>query len=478
MEAARHFCNLVEQNRLTEAKRFLAQTDEDVSEDPRVRRARAVMAWREGDPDEAIDIYRSLVDAHADPADAEALGGLLLRTGRFDEAAAAYRGWTRRWPERREFQGGYADSLESAGDKEAAKAVLRRIVDREPGAGRAWYRLSMMGDYDWIHERRRQLLAEDDGTGDLADRCAREFAAARYLETRGEWDEAFRRLQQANELRRTVGTLNIRKRISAAVTVMRDWTAQDWDAAAPGHPSGAPIFIVGMPRSGTSLLEQILDSHPEVEGIGERPYMQQEIARTLRESRLPVARLDWAAAGERYLERVREVAGEVGRFADKMFFNFNTVGFIRRIFPNAHIVYCRRNPLDTCIACFRTDFNSLELSYDLRELGWFYGYCEGMMTFWRQQFGGSITEVRYEDLVAEPRERIAELLESLGLPWSEQCLKFHENPRVLRTASIYQIRRPVYTDAVGRARHYRHHLRPLEEAIEEARGWMRPPAQA
>lgn len=478
MQAARHFFDLVQQNRFTEARQLLAQADEGLGDEPMVRRGRALMAYREGDPGQAIAIYRGLLEAHGDPVDAEALGGLLLRTQRFEEARAAYEDWARRWPDRRELLSGYVDSLEAVGDPDTARVKLRRIVELDPSAGRAWYRLTMLGDYEWIHERREALLTADKETRDRSDRYAREFAAARYLETQGEWDEAFRRMQRANELRRSEGTLNIRKKISAAQTVMKDWSAQDWDSAAPGHGSRAPIFIVGMPRSGTSLVEQILDSHPDVEGIGERPFMQQEIARTLRGSNLPVARLDWVSAGECYLQRVREAVGDMDRFADKMFFNFNTVGFIRRIFPNARIVHCRRDPLDTCIACFRTNFNALDLSYNLRELGWFYGYYEGMMDFWDQQFGESITEVKYERLVSEPRQQIAGLLDALDLPWSESCLRFHENPRVLRTASIYQIKRPVYTSAVGRAEHYRRHLRPLEKAIEEAKGWMRPPANA
>lgn len=455
---------------------MLAQGGKALAEEPKAQRGLAVMAYKEGRLDDAVAVCRRLFEKTGDQEDARVLGWMLMQARRFDEACAHYRDWTERWPENSGFWRGFSDALEAVGRSEEARQAMRRAVELDPDAGSVWYRLTMLGDYEWIHERRDQLLAAPRTRRSLRDLFGREFAAARYLEKQDRWEEAFERFTRGNELRRKGGAIAIRRKISAARTVMRDWSSQDWSSAPPGHDSREPIFIIGMPRSGTSLVEQILDSHPSVSGVGEQPVLQQEVASTLESSRLPVGELDWRETAERYLRRIRSMVGDVERFTDKMVFNFNTVGFIRRMFPKAHIVHCRRDPLDTCVSCFRTSFNAQALSYNLQELGWFYGYYAGMMAFWRDQFGDAITEVQYEDLVSDPKENVEKLLAELDLPWSDDCLNFHENRRVVRTASMHQVRRRTYTSAVGRADPYRKYLAPLEEAIAQARDWMRPPS--
>jgi tetratricopeptide (TPR) repeat protein len=463
---------MVRQGRLPEVRRHLARPGVTTA-DPEVKRATAALAYREGRFDEAAELYRALLEAHDDPADAVALGRSLFQAGQFGVAAEAYRVWARRWPGSAIFLCGLGDCLDAIGEVEEARRALREAVEIDRDSGGAWYRLTALGDYNWLHGRRQRLLAPANPERNLPDRYAKEFAAGRYLEKQGQWDEAFRRLSRGNELRRNEQQYDFRRKIDVARLVMEDWEGQDWAEAPPAHESRAPIFVVGMPRSGTSLVEQILDSHPEVRGISESSALRQEIARTLRGSREPISKLDWRPAANRYLERVGPLVGDARRFVDKMVFNFNSIGFIRHMFPNACIIHCRRDPLDTCISCFRTNFDRPELSYNLTELGWFFGYYEGMMAFWQEHFPDAIIEVNYEQLVHDPRRRIARLLEALGLPWSERCLEFHKNPRQVWTASKYQVQEPVHTTSIGRAEPYRGHLAPLEEAIEEARGWMR-----
>lgn len=475
MPTGKQLQEMVRQGRFPEVRRHLARPGV-TAVDPDVQRARAALAYWEGRFDDAAGIYRALLETHDDPADAAALGRSLYQAGRFREAVEGYRAWAGRWPERAIFLLGLGDSLDAVGETEEARLALRQAVEIDRDSGSAWYRLTALGDYNWLHGRRERLLAPANPDRNLPDRYAKEFAAGRYLEKQGRWDEAFRRLSRGNELRRGGQQYDFRRKIDAARLVMDDWAAQDWSEAPPAHESRAPIFVVGMPRSGTSMVEQILDSHPEVRGIGESNALSQEIAGTLRGSREPISKLDWRPAAKRYLERVAPLAGDARRFVDKMVFNFNTIGFIRCMFPNASIIHCRRDPLDTCISSFRTNFDRRELSYNLTELGWFFGYYEGMMDFWQERFPDAIIEVSYERLVHDPRRRIAGLLEALGLPWSEHCLEFHKNPRRVRTASKYQVREPVHTASIGRAEPYRGHLAPLEKAIEQARGWMRPEA--
>lgn len=472
MPTGKQLQEMVRQGRLSEARQYLSEFVAPAS-DPEFQRARAALATRERRFDDAVQIYDALLDSHDDPTDAESLGGLLLQAGRREEAISRYRAWLDRWPGRSIFLCGLGDSLESVGNIEEARLTLRRAAEIDSDCGGAWYRLTMLRDYDWLHGQRDRLLKPAAQARYLPDRYSKEFAAGRYLEKWGEWDDAFQRLSHGNELRRGSHQYNFRKKIDAARLVMRDWDAQDWTRALPGHESGAPVFVIGMPRSGTSLVEQILDSHPEVRGIGESGALQQEIARTLRSSREPVSRLDWRATASRYLVRVSPEVGAANRFVDKMVFNFNTIGFIRRMFPNAWIVHCRRDAFDTCISCFRTCFANLAMSYNLRELGWFFGYYEGMMHFWQTQFPEGVIEVNYEQLVNDPREHISRLLEELNLPWSDNCLEFHRNRRMVKTASMYQVRRPTYTASIGRAKPYREYLGPLQEGIDEARRWMR-----
>lgn len=466
---------MLRQGRLPEVRRHLAQSGRSTS-DPGMRRARADLAWMERRFDDAAEHYRALLDSRGNPADAKALGRLLLQSERGEEAAAYYRDWCERWPGDPDFLCGMGDSLESVGDIEGAKSALRRAVTIDVDCGGAWYRLTILGDFDWLHDQHERLLTPAQANRDQLSRYMKEFAAGLYLENQERWEEAFERLTSGNELRRGAHQQDFRRKINAARLVMQDWRAQDWTRAMPGHESDAPIFVVGMPRSGTSLVEQILDSHPQVRGIGESAALQQETARTLMSSRKPIARLDWHAAASRYLDRVASIAGGSERFVDKMVFNFNTVGYIRRMFPNACIVHCRRDPIDTCVSCFRTCFDNRAMSYNLQELGWFFGYYEGLMDFWQEQYPNAVIEMEYEALVREPHREISRLLKSLDLPWSDRCLEFHENSRVVKTASIYQVRRPIYTTAVGRAKPYRRYLGPLLDGLEQAREWMRQDA--
>lgn len=473
MPSANQIYQLVLQNRLPEARRLLANADPGIASDPVTQRASAALAVREGRSDDAMKILQALLEKHPDPEDAATLGQLLYQMQRHDEAVGHFRAWTKRWPDQPELMCQMSDHLEAMGNPEEARKLLRRAAELDRDKGGAWYRLTMLGDYEWLHDQRDRLLAPVDVGRPLQDQYKKEFSAGRYLEKQGRWDDAFQRLVRGNELRRGRRQYDYRKKIDAARIVMRDWLAQDWTHASPGHESRAPIFVVGMPRSGTSMVEQILDSHPDVRGIGESTFLRQEIARTIQSSRQPISRLDWRSPAQRYLDKVQDMAAPAPRFIDKMMFNFNTLGFIRCMFPHAHVIHCRRDPLDTCISCFRTCFESEALSYNLRELGWFFGCYEGMMAFWQEQFPDAITEVQYETLVGNPRDQISRLLADLDLSWNDRCVAFHENPRKVSTASMYQVRRPVHTGSVGRAEPYREHLAPLEQAIEEARGWMR-----
>jgi hypothetical protein len=238
-----------------------------------------------------------------------------------------------------------------------------------------------------------------------------------------------------------------------------------------GHQSAAPIFILGMPRSGSTLLEQILSSHGKVEGLGEAPAP----CRTTR-GRFP--NVSEAGAeddptffrklAEDYLARQRAFGWRKAPFlADKLLGNYLSIGMIHLMFPNATILHSVRDPVDTCFACFRQSFRTgNETTYDLRDIGEHYLRYRGMMAHWEAVLPGRVVNVVHEELVTDPDRKIRWLIEgACKLKWDENCLRFHQTKRSVRTASIAQVRQPIFSSSVQRWRRYAHHLGPLLQAL-------------
>jgi hypothetical protein len=245
-----------------------------------------------------------------------------------------------------------------------------------------------------------------------------------------------------------------------------------------GLDTDVPIFVVGMMRSGTTLVEQILASHPLVYGAGER------IELGLLASGLPrrlgvadeypecVRHLDRAtvqAVATTVLQGLQERSDGARHVVDKMPLNFLGLGLIATLFPKARIIHCQRDPVDTCLSCYLRNFAaSFTFTYDLQHLGLYYRQYERLMAHWRAVLPLPIFELRYEELTAEPETHTRQLLAFCGLPWDERCLRFHETERPVRTASMLQVRQPMYRSAVGRWQRYEKHLSPLLAALAGA----------
>jgi hypothetical protein len=251
--------------------------------------------------------------------------------------------------------------------------------------------------------------------------------------------------------------------------------------AGGGDPSAAPIFVIGMPRSGTTLIEQIIASHPLVHGAGELQTLNDVIL----EVRGPdgntlafpefVPMVDGNALrqiGARYCALVRDLAAKHGGagaqyVTDKMPSNYYFAGLMHLALPNATIIHSMRDPVDTCISCFSKLFSAEQNhTYDLGELGRYYKRYEQLMAHWRRVLPrGRILDVRYEDVVADLEKQARRIIAHCGLPWDDRCLSFHETDRPVRTASATQVRQPIYNSAVGRWRVYEGHLGPLLDAL-------------
>ena len=239
-----------------------------------------------------------------------------------------------------------------------------------------------------------------------------------------------------------------------------------------GAQSAAPVFIVGMTRSGSTLIEQILSSHPQVNGAGELAILDQ-VAGSIRselpgvprfpEMMLKMSPADFRTLGELYVARITQRAPAATRITDKMTVNYLFVGLIHLALPNATIIHVLRDPLDTCLSCFSTHFTKgHEHTYDLAELGRYYRHYRDLMTHWHRVLPpGRIVDVHYEQLIADFEGTARRIVARCGLSWDAHCLNFHRNERPVRTASSVQVRKPIYRTSVGRWRNYEAMLQPL-----------------
>jgi len=253
------------------------------------------------------------------------------------------------------------------------------------------------------------------------------------------------------------------KRVFSASSRMYSWQNQDM--------TPAPIFIVGMPRSGTSLTEQILASHSAVYGAGELDALDAAIRCAVEHFPADLTTLDsaaWKSIRERYLTELSCHAGGAAYVSDKMPSNFLHIGAIGILFPDAKIIHCRRDPLDIGLSCFRNHFVSDQLIFtcNLTDLGRYYRHYIDLMTYWKKTRAENIYDIQYESLVTNPEREVRALLEFCELPFEDNCLSFHNSKRTVKTASAAQVRQPIYRDSLQGWRHYEHELRPLLSSLK------------
>lgn len=374
----------------------------------------------------------------------------------------------------------YALALRTSGRTEDCITAFRRSLELDSGLGEAWWGLANLktfrfsaGDIETMRAALdRENLADDD-------RCHLHFALGKALEDREAYGESFEEYRLGNALRRAQHPFN-GSEIADNVQREKALFTQEYfrSHSGQGCQSAEPIFIVGMPRSGSTLVEQILSSHSQVEGGGELTAIT-DIARRLGpldsiqaspqtgESVRTLDTLDLNSIGERYLELTRRVrALSLPHFTDKMPANFHHLGLICAMLPNARIVDVRRHPLACCFSNFKQLFASGSgPSYELSDIGLYYrGYVE-LMAHFDSALPGRVHRLHYETLVRDPEAEIRRLLEYCRLPFEEACLRFYESDRSVLTVSSEQVRRPVYAEAVHHWRHYDRWLGPLKTAL-------------
>lgn len=305
------------------------------------------------------------------------------------------------------------------------------------------------------------------------------FALGKAYEDLKEYDNAFPHFLEGCRLKRARIDYNGDNNRLVAENIRKMFSAERLDSLrGAGNPDDTPIFVLGMPRSGTTLTETIIASHPDVHGAGELPDLLHIIGQPLGKPPLGyplsignLTKDDLARMADQYLRQIRTRAPDARHITDKMPANFLGVGMIHLMLPNAKVVHVRRNPIDTCVSAFTRLFNkSQHQSYDLRELGRYYRDYLAIMAHWREVLpAGSFYEIQYEDLVANQEEESRKLLAFCGLEWNDACLDPHKTERTVKTASVTQVRQPVYKTSVERWRVYEKYLGPLLEELGDER---------
>jgi tetratricopeptide (TPR) repeat protein len=423
--------------------------------------------------EEALASYDRALTVRPDYARALSNRGTTLRElKRFQEALASYdRALTVR-PDDAEALYNLGLVLTELGHMSKARAALEQAVELAPCKVKYRYDLSnitpfVAGD---VHLTALEKLAEESATLSVGDRIELHFTLGKAYEDVGRHAKAFSQWLDGNALKRQqityneAATLGKLDRVRAVFTFELIRTRQNF-----GNPSPAPVFIIGMARSGSTLVEQILASHPQVFGGGELKHFAAAMKRIKTkfggypELVSGMTDEDFRDLAARYLAEIERLAPESVRITDKTPGNFMFGGLIHLVLPNAPIIHTIRDPVDTCLSCFSKLFTEGQNhTYDLAELGRYYNYYQELMAHWHCVLPpGRILDVRYEDVVADLEGQARRIIAHCGLNWDSRCLAFHKTERPILTASAAQVRQPIYNSAVGRWRVHEEALRPL-----------------
>jgi Flp pilus assembly protein TadD len=424
-----------------------------------------------GRVDDAIDAARSALALHPEFAEAfNILARGLLAKGLHEEALQYCRRALALKPTLADAHENSANILKELGRlEEARRAYLEAIRFGQRTTG-VYLNLSdvhrFVPDDPLLAEMK--LIAERPELS-VTDRLQVDFALAKAYDDLGNYPASFAHIKAGNDAKRRGIAYDEGSTLALFENIEGVFTPELIAAkTGGGNPSAAPIFVIGMPRSGTTLVEQILASHPEVYGGGELSFLPEALQSSSYPIRGPlsVPKLDREVFGElgaRYIASVRRLAPSAARVTDKLPTNFYFIGLIHLALPHAKIIHVQRDAADTCLSCFSKLFAAeLNYSYDLSELGRYYSHYERLMKHWRRVLSpGRILEVRYEDVVANLESQTRRMLAYCDLEWDERCLAFYKTFRPVRTASAAQVRQPIFQNSIGRWRNYAQFLKPL-----------------
>jgi tetratricopeptide (TPR) repeat protein len=420
-----------------------------------------------------------------EPENAEALtilGQLLHETDRYDEALEVLEKALKSKPDSPEALNFYGVALKSVGRLDEAREHILKALKKNDSMYGAYANLNDLVDFsEGVGEElfnRMDAIFDASKNQNVEMFLPLHFAYAKALDDRGQHEKALEHYIQGGKMKRAQLDYKESETHGFFETIAKLFPKEAFENRKyPGLDDDRPVFIVGMPRSGSTLVEQILSSHPDIYGAGEVKHLSRSLA-ILRDrfpslpkypemvAKMTPAQLDIVA--KNYQQAIGKGAGEAKRITDKLLTNYFFLGLINLLFPKAKVINTQRDPVDTCLSGFTKLFkDDMPHSYDLGELGRYYAKYRELMEHWREVLPeGFMTTVVYEDVVADTEKEAKRLIEFLGLPWDPKCVDFHKSDRPVKTASVAQVRKPIYKTSVKRWKKYGEGLQPLVNAIE------------
>jgi len=404
------------------------------------------------------------------------IGSVLSLLGEDDEALTWFGKAAAREPQNVMYRVTHANCQMFTGQLDEAEDTLREVLEMQPGNANAhWILSGLRKARDSRHVSEMESLL---ATGKYPAKALpfMYYAMGKELEDLEDWEAAFAAFEKGARARRSTIEYDEPGEVGAYEAFERLFTREWMDAPGEGFDSSAPIFVVGQPRTGTTLVERIITSHSQVHSAGELKQFGNALRRLTRyagSARFSAALAEGAATvdvrqlGRTYIETTRKMAGDTPRFVDKLPTNFHYVPLILKALPNAKIVHLRRNPMDACFSSFKQLFADAYLhSYDLEEMARHHARYYRLMETWRRRFGDRYHEVAYEHVAADLEPNARKLIDFLGLPWEDACLEFHKQKAAVTTASSVQVRQPAHTRSIGRWRRYEKQLEPARRVLE------------
>ncbi len=435
--------------------------------------------WGQGRIEEAEKAFRQAVEFKPDYAQAwNGLGGTMRQQRRLADAIEAFHTALRIQPDYPDAQNNLGLALAAQGDMQAAMACYRKAIELDPDYTPAYESLAGSRRYgpEDTHEISHLQTLVDSPKLSQSSRMSLHFALGKMLDDCGVFDQAFEHYRSGNRLKRETVDFSREEYIAEVSETITAFSRQFFrQKLGSGDPSELPVFIVGVPRSGTTLVEQIIASHPQVFGADELPYMLAITTAlpTYLHTNTPypscVTMIDEPLArslAKDYLKKLQAIGGNALRVSDKMPGNYFALGLIALLFPRARVIHCRRDPLDVCLSIYFHRFaHGHGYAYDLADIAVHYCQYERLVQHWREVLPLDMCEVQYEELVTNLGSVSRRLIDYCGLPWDDRCLEYYKNDRAVRSMSHWQVRQPIYTRSVNRWRNYEKYLGPLKKSL-------------
>ena len=430
---------------------------------------------------EALPVLKNAEKFVTDEAELNDAMGTIYSICDEPEMAAKFHGRSvRANPDNPAYRSNLALVQRMIGELGEAEQNFDKAIELNPHDYRAYYARSDLKKWSTTNNHIGQMeKLLGNGIKDWRGEVSVHFALAKEYEDIADYDYAFVHVKSACDLQRRHTRYSVDDDIAAMCRISTVHTAEAIFSMGNGYDTDEPIFIVGLPRTGTTLVDRILSSHSSVYSAGELNNFTVQLVNSVQgiNSKRQVPKLQMVdkaleinpqVLGKSYLESTRPKTGHTSRFIDKFPFNYLNCGMIRAALPDAKIILLERHPMDTCFAMYRMMFMGIyPFSYDLDELGKYYISYRALADHWQQVLADSIHVVHYETLVQDTEDEIRKLLDYCGLEWEDSCLSFHENKSASTTASAVQVRQPMYTSSIGKWKRYEKQLQPLAELFQQ-----------